>query len=265
VLGTFPTAILPDEILTPGDGQVRALVVVAGNPLLSAPDSDRMRRALGELDTLVSLDLFVNDTAALGSHVLACTDFLEREDFPLAMLQLMPEPYVSWTDAVVPARGERRPEWRILMDLARAVGVPLFGSRAADLALRATLRSLGPAGLAEPLLWPAFGPLALRELRRHPHGMLVSRERPGDFLARRIGTPSGKVELYPRLVWSRLAELEEELERASTAPATSLRLFTKRERLGHNSWMHANGRTHESRRRRAPRRKRRRARPALDG
>ena len=239
VLQALPTGILADEISTPGRERIRALVVVAGNPLLSAPDGKRLRKALGELELLVSVDLFVNDTGAFATHVLPSTDWLEREDFPLAQLQLQPIPYLQWTDAVVEARGERRPEWRILADLAHAAGRPLFGNRVLDLATRAALRAGGAQALLLPLLAAALGPRPLKRLRDNPHGLLARSERPGDFLERRIATPSRRVELFPEDVYARLDELAETLR--ETEPAVlGLRLFTKRERLGHNSWMHSN-------------------------
>ena len=197
VMGALPTGILADEILTPGPEQVRALIVIGGNPLLSAPDGARMRQALASLDTLVCLDLFVTDTAAHASHVLPCTDFLERDDFPLAFLQLQPDPYVQWTDAVVPAREGRRPEWRIISDLCGAAKLPLGGRRVVDALIRTALALGGPKRLIEPLLVPRFGLRPLAFLRRHPHGLRMAREAPGDFLARRIATPSGKVKTLP--------------------------------------------------------------------
>jgi anaerobic selenocysteine-containing dehydrogenase len=247
VMGALPTAILADEILEPGDEQIRALVVIAGNPILSAPDGERLRKAFSALELLVVIDLYVNDTAAHASHALPATDFLEREDFPLAMLQLQPEPYLQWTDAVVPPRGERKPEWWILSELARAAKLPLFGSRALDLGLRAALRLRGPRALVEPMLIPALGLGPLAKLRAHPHGLLVDGERPGDFLERRIGTPSKRVELYPEAVHARLDELALRVSsggppRNSPGPSQELRLFTKREKNGHNSWMHGNPR-----------------------
>jgi anaerobic selenocysteine-containing dehydrogenase len=246
VMSALPSAILADEILTPGPDQVRALVVVAGNPFSSMPGGGRLAEALESLETLISVDLFVNDTAAMATHVLPATDFLERADFPLTQLQLQPIPYLQWTDAVVPPRGERREEWRILFDLARAAGVAISGNRAAELALRGLLRAGGPAAAAAALLGPALGPRALAKLRKHSHGLLVDRERPGDFLERRLLTGSGKVELHPPEIWARLGELRAELDASCAAPVShgeyQLKLFTKRERLGHNSWMHASSR-----------------------
>jgi formate dehydrogenase len=242
VMGTMPTGILADEILTDGAERIRALVVMAGNPVLSGPDGARMRAALDRLEAFVSIDLFVNDTATTATHVLPCTDFLEREDFPLATLQLQPEPYLQWTEAVVAPRGERRPEWRILCDLAKSIGIPLHGSRLADAATRALVGVGGARALAAPLLASALGPRPFKKLGEHPHGIRMAREKDGDFLARRIRTRSRKVELYPKDVWERLPELENTLTVATGPAELSLKLFTKREKNGHNSWMHGNRR-----------------------
>jgi anaerobic selenocysteine-containing dehydrogenase len=240
VLRTLPTAILADEILTPGEGQIRALIVVAGNPLLSAPDGARLRTALRKLELCVSVDLFESDTGAHATHLLPATDWLEREDLPLVQAQLQPVPYVQWSDPVVPPRAERRPEWRILSDIASFAKAPLFGNRAADLVTRGILRAAGAPGLVLPLLARTLGALPLRALRARPHGVLVERERPGDFLTRRIRTPSRKVELFPREVYVPLGALAASLDASSDPRGRVLRLFTKRERLGHNSWMHSN-------------------------
>ncbi len=248
VMGTMPTAILADEILTDGPERIRALVVMAGNPVLSGPDGARLAQALDKLDVFVSIDLFVNDTAATAAtHVLPCTDFLEREDFPLATLQLQPESFLQWTDAVVPPRGERRQEWRILSDLAKQIGVPLNGSVVADAALRALTAIGGAKALVAPLLASAVGPRPFKKLRQNPHGILTKRARSGDFLERRIRTPSKKVELYPEDIWARLPELTASLDAKTAGPTPGrvlLKLFTKREKNGHNSWMHGNGRLH---------------------
>ncbi len=236
VLGTLPTPILADEILTPGPGQVRALICIAGNPVLSAPNSAQLQRALQQLELHVNIDLFVSDTGAHATHVLPAADFLEREDFPLAQLQLQPNPYVQWTDAVVTPHRDRLPEWKILLDLAKAAKLPMFGSRAADVALRLALRARGPRGLALPLLATSLGPRPLRALRRSPHGIdLSDRERPGRYLKSRRRQP---VPLADSEVWARLHELTAELDGGRHA----LRLISRRERLGHNSWMHDNPR-----------------------
>ncbi|MGE0322859.1 MAG: molybdopterin-dependent oxidoreductase [Polyangiaceae bacterium] len=234
VLGALPCAILPDEILTPGPEKLRALVVLAGNPLLSAADGGRLLKAFQSLELLVVIDLFVNDTGALAHAVLPATDWLEREDIPLAQLQLQPEPYLQWTPAVAEVRGERRHDWQILMQLARSSGT-FVGSAAGHRALAASLKLLGPSGLMAAPLAASLGVRPLGRLKRHPHGLRLPESRPGEFLERRIGTPSRRVELCPEAVF---ADASKALRGAPRGP--ELLLFSKRQRVGHNSWMHNN-------------------------
>lgn len=236
VLGALPCSILPDEILTPGPEQVRALVVLAGNPLLSAPDSGRLLEAFKQLEYLVVIDLFVNDTASLADAVLPCTDWLEREDAPLTQLQLQPTPYVQWTPAVTQAKAERRHDWQILLDLAAHSGVQLGGARLIDASLRGALKLAGPRGLLLAPLLTALGRAPMTTLARHPHGLLLPPAVPGAFLGRRIRTASRRVELCPAAVYAQLPLLEQ-LPRPA---AGQLLVFSKRQRLGHNSWLHNN-------------------------
>ena len=102
----MPASVIPHEIETPGERQLRALFVSAGNPVLSVPDGDAMERALGKLDLLVSLDFYVNETNRHADYVLPTTTFFERDDPPVA-LSFYTTPFVQHTDAVVPPRARR--------------------------------------------------------------------------------------------------------------------------------------------------------------
>ncbi|MCA9627299.1 MAG: molybdopterin-dependent oxidoreductase, partial [Myxococcales bacterium] len=234
VLGALPCSILPDEILTRGPDQIRALVVIAGNPLLSAADGGRLLEAFRSLELLVVIDLFINDTGALAHAVLPATDWLEREDMPLAQLQLQPEPYLQWSPAVTPAHGERRHDWQILLELARHGGFPL-GSPALQRGLELALKWMGPSRLLAAPLAASLGPRPLELLKRHPHGLRLPQTPAGDFLRRRIGTRSRRVELCPESVFSDAPRVLADVPREGT-----LLLFSKRQRVGHNSWMHNN-------------------------
>ena len=110
----------------PGRGQLRALIVSAGNPLLSVPDPDRLRAAFGKLDLLVSIDLVVNETGRRADFALPGTTWLERDDVPLAFLPFFVRPFVQWTDAVVPPPGEAREEWQIAEAFSRELGIKPF-------------------------------------------------------------------------------------------------------------------------------------------
>src|SRR5581483_9059690 len=229
VAGTLPTGVLADEILTPGDGQVRALFVIAGNPLLSAPGGERLRRALASLELMVSIDLYRNETGALAHYTLPTTDFLEREDFPLVQVGMQPEPYAQITPPVVAPRGERRTEGRILVDLARAAGVRMFRAPGASW----LLGRLGPERLL-PLVSRALG-WPVGEARR-PGGVRLADDVPGEFL-RAVAAGGKPIQLAPRDILAAVPRETARLEReASGAPP--LRLIGRRQRRSHNSWMH---------------------------
>src|SRR3954470_2729590 len=123
VLGQMPAGVMADEIETPGRGQLRALIVSAGNPLVSVPDPKRLRAAFGKLDLLVSIDLFVNETGRHADFVLPATTWLEREDVPVAFLPFFIRPFVQWTDAVVDPAGDAHQEWQVVEALARELGI----------------------------------------------------------------------------------------------------------------------------------------------
>ncbi|MGB1581532.1 MAG: molybdopterin-dependent oxidoreductase, partial [Nevskiales bacterium] len=129
--GGFPGGILADEILQPGKEQIRALFVTGGNPLMTMPNSARLREAFKQLELLVVTDIYLNETASLAHYVLPATSPLERADLPFVFplfLGMQSKPYVSATDALVEPQGEQRDEATIYTDLATACGVSLFGS-----------------------------------------------------------------------------------------------------------------------------------------
>ena len=119
MLGSEPAANMAAEIITPGDGQIRALIVSAGNPVLSTPNGPDLEKALDQLDLMVSLDLYINETNAHADYVLPATAMYEREDAPIFSLTFFAQPFFQVTEAVVPPAGEARPEWQVFDDLAR--------------------------------------------------------------------------------------------------------------------------------------------------
>lgn len=246
----FPGGVLADEILTPGEGQVRALFVTGGNPLITMANAGRLKEAFRKLELLVVLDILPNETGRLADWILPCTSPFQRPDLPFIfplMLGLQARPYLQATAAVEAPRGAQRDEASIYLELCRACGVDLFGSSVAQGALEAMARfhqarhglphlTLPQEGLLSALLrltgQPSFG-----KLSKHEHGMLREDHTGGDFLGARVTTDDGKVHLAP----ARLLEEAEGLE-ASFAAQTSaerpLRLITKRHVKTHNSWTH---------------------------
>jgi anaerobic selenocysteine-containing dehydrogenase len=251
VADTFPAGLLADEILTPGDGRVRALFCVSGNPLLTVPNSDgKLERALEALELLVVIDIFKNETANHAHYILPGSSALQRPDLPFVFQSLMgvqPVPYAQYTDAVVPLEGEQRDETMILLQLARACGSRLFGSRAVSLVLNGWL-SLGlTTERFLGLMARGFGLGSLRALRKEPHGRLLEPHRGDDFLGSRVVNEDGLVDLAPGdlVAASERLSADFDIERARR---TELKLISKREQHSHNSWLHNHPRFVEGKR-----------------
>jgi formate dehydrogenase len=249
VVGELPSGILPDEITTPGEGQVRALVVTAGNPVLSTPNGAALAAALRSLECTVVLDMYESETAALADYLLPCTTFLEREDVPLLHSNLMLTPYAQWTDAVVPPQGEAKPEWEVFALLSDAMGVPMLDSRlfawarraarlfGADLGPRALLDLLVRLGPAGDRFVPWSRGLSLAKLAAQPHGVLLPPLRTG-VLRDKLRTRDRRVHLDDDEI---AAEIHR-LRAVAAAPAADggypFRLIGRRDPRSNNSWLH---------------------------
>jgi formate dehydrogenase len=247
----FPGGILADEILTPGKGQIRALFVTGGNPLLTMANAGRLREAFQSLELLVTVDIYRNETGSLAHYVLPATSPFERADLPFIfplMLGLQSKPYLQATRPVVRPDGAQRDEASIYLELCRAAGVGLFGSSVAQLALEAMVgvRSAFQGDGEQPglpqeallsLLLRLTGQGSFGELLAHPHGRLRPDHAPGSFLGARVLTDDGKVDLAPSPLLAQAARLEGVWE-DERREARRLKLITKRQVITHNSWTH---------------------------
>lgn len=129
-LGTeMPCNVLADEILTPGDGQIRALINIGGNPVVAFPDQDKMAKALDSLELLVSVDVTMAQTARRSDYVLAPAMCLERDDISNLSEWWYEVPYARYTEAVADAPGDLIDEYAMLWGLAKRMGfaLPLAG------------------------------------------------------------------------------------------------------------------------------------------
>ena len=244
--GGFPGGILADEILTPGDEQIRALFVTGGNPLLTMANSARLAQAFKELELLVVTDIYLNETASLAHYVLPATSPLERADLPFVFplfLGLQSKPYIAATDAVVTPRHDQRDEATIYTDLATASGVGLFESRIAQNILRvlAWANSLGgrrrslPVPLILNLLLKITGQKSFKTLAATPDGMARPAPTPGTFLKDRLTTEDGKLHLTTEMLLAEAEKLDAAFARLSSSPKP-FKLISKRTHHTHNSW-----------------------------
>ncbi len=244
VLGELPAALLPLEITTPGERQIRALFVSAGNPVLSVPDGDALEEALGELDLMVSLDFYVNETNRHADYVLPSTTMYEREDVPVALLPFFATPWVQATEAVTEPPGEARQEWEIIDAIARRIGKAPYSLPAFRALAKIGIR-LSPRRIVDLLLrtGPRGDLFGLRRsglsvaklLRDHPHGLVLSEYLETGLLKKKLRTESGRIDLAPAAIVAELRRLGEAGHEANGFP---LRMIGLRELRSHNSWMH---------------------------
>ncbi|MFH9612245.1 molybdopterin oxidoreductase family protein [Streptomyces pratensis] len=247
--GELPVAALAEEIETPGEGRIRALIVIAGNPVLSAPDGDRLDRALADgLDFMISVDPYLNETARHADVVLPPPPPSQSAHFDFALNSLAVRNQVRYSRPAVPLEEGRMDESEILARLVLAVG----GRHGAphgtvdDLAISGALAKAGvPEELADDLagrtgaerrldLMLRLGPyeLTLEQLLAQPHGIDLGPLKPR--LPQVLRTRSGRIELFPAPIAADLPRLRASL---GARPA-GLVLVGRRHLRSNNSWMH---------------------------
>ncbi len=267
VRGELPAATLPDEIETAGDGRVRAMITVAGNPVLSTPDGDRLDAALGTLDFMVSVDLYLNETTRHADVILPGSSPLRRPHYDFFFTQVAIRNVANYSPAVLPAEGPE--EWEVLLRLAAIVSgmgpdvdvdqfddmvfgrlvertaghpeSPVHGRDPAEL-MAATGGGRGPERVLDFMIrtgpyGDGFGAdpdgLSLETLKAAPHGIdlgpLVPR------LPDALATPSGTVELAPEAILHDVPRLAAAADRI---PNGDMVLIGRRDLRSNNSWMH---------------------------
>ena len=267
--GELPVACLAEEIDTPGEGQIRAMLTMAGNPALSTPDSGRLGRALDSLELMVCLDVYVNETTRHADVILPGPSPLRRSHYDIALYQLAVRNVANYSAPVLPPDPALPDEWR---NILRLTGIVTGQGPAADVdaiddfvAAEAVKREVGmpgsrlagrdPAGLLE-VLRPRTGPerlldllvragpygdrfgedpvgLTLARLEETPHGVDLGPLRPR--LPGSLRTASGRIELAPEPIIADLPRLEKALGRRANG---GMVLVGRRNLRSNNSWMH---------------------------
>ena len=245
-LGDLPSAVLADEIETPGQGQIRAMVTFAGNPVLSAPNGRRIAAAFEKLDFMVSIDIYINETSRHADVILPPCWNLAEDHIDLLFSAVAVRNIVRWSPPVVqPEEGELA-DWEILLALTERLGGGPLGDPWGDRIL-GWLRPLGvrwtPTGFLNLLLrlgpygdrfLPWSNGLSLEKLKAAPHGIDMGPLQPG--VERRLYHKDRRVHLASSCMLEAIAELERDL--AAKATENGLVLIGRRELRSNNSWMH---------------------------
>jgi anaerobic selenocysteine-containing dehydrogenase len=244
--GELPVAVMAEEMLTPGEGQVRALVTVAGNPVLSTPNGGQLDRALESLEFMVSIDPYLNETTRHARVILPGVAPLERAHYDVAFHALAVRNTAKYAPALFAPPAGAKDDWEILLELGRRLEKLRGGRGVRNAAAYGLLKRLGPDGILGlglrlgphgPGLNPLASGLTLRRLARQPHGVDLGPLEP--CLPGRLATPRNRIDLAPAAFLADLDRLGKTYPAEEAAPGNgTLSLIGRRNVRDNNSWMH---------------------------
>ncbi|HEX7332152.1 MAG TPA: molybdopterin-dependent oxidoreductase [Pyrinomonadaceae bacterium] len=241
--GEIPVATLAEEILTEGKGQVKALVTLAGNPVLSTPNGRELDRALASLEFMVSIDCYINETTSHAHIILPPTSSLERGHYDLAFHLLAVRNIAKFSPPLFQPEAEARHDWEILLELQTRMENGGVLNRVKS----RVMKQLGPEGLLD--LGLRFGPhgakfnplskgLTLRKVKKAVHGIdlgpLTS------CLPGRLRTADKCIELAPEVLVKDVERVKSKFPATAAVHDTNgdLLLIGRRQLRTNNSWMH---------------------------
>lgn len=190
--GEYPVACLAEEILTPGEGQIKAMVIGAGNPVVTTPNAEQLDKAFSELDFMVAVDFYVTETSRHADVILPPVTALERDHYDIVFHNFAVRNFATYSEAVVEIDEDQLTDWQIYLSLAERLDA-LNGKNTAHYA---ALWDKQPKGVVDDLLKaglyggkprsadeeafaysnstadesPVRG-LSLETLKAHPHGI----------------------------------------------------------------------------------------------
>ena len=225
--GEYPVATLADEILTAGDGQIKAMITIAGNPVLSTPNGKHLEKALESLDFMVAIDIYLNETSKHADLILPSTTGLETAHYDLIFHQLAVRNTSKYNEALFERTEEQRHDWEILN------------------ALTERMTGLKNPATPEIMLDYLFGNspykdqgISVKKLKENPHGIDFGALKP--CLPERLFTTDKKIELAPELFTNDMIRLQKEFNTPKADKSTELpfALISRRHLRNNNSWMH---------------------------
>jgi anaerobic selenocysteine-containing dehydrogenase len=271
VLGEYPVGVLAEEIATPGENQIRAMITVAGNPVVSTPHSVQLDAAIADLEFMVSIDIYLNETTRHADVILPTPSALEKDHYDIGLLIYAVRNIANYSEPVLARDADMPEEWEILVKLGailQGLGAdadpsmideqiitamvtsavtqsssPVFGRDVEEI-LTALSRNgrRGTARMLDFLLQSgpygaAFGTqpdgMSLDLLLANPHGVDLGALE--SRIPEMLRTPSGRIELSPPQFIADLIRLENSI--GAHDPAQML-LVGRRELKSNNSWMH---------------------------
>lgn len=237
IFGGLPATVLADDILSDAPDRVRALIVFAGNPVISFPDTAKMEAALDRLELLVCLDIYLSDTATFGQWALPATTQFEKPSMHFMVDKYEQSRRIEWKPQVVEPAGDARPEWHVVQDICVAAGVPFLNNPAIHQQViehRARNAFYTERNMYEGVLPDG---VTLDEIMASPGGIELPAPEPGSFFDEYVRTADHKLQLAPADFMAAIDHVLED-ERVSD-PRFPYWLISGYRRLrSFNSWTH---------------------------
>jgi anaerobic selenocysteine-containing dehydrogenase len=234
--GELPVSAFAEEIETPGKGQVRAVLTIAGNPVLSTPDGKRLGEAFETLDFMAAVDIYLNETTRHADVILPPTTALERDHYDIVFHGLAVRNTARFTPAALPKPPGTMHDWEIFRELVVRTQARLDRKPPLVARLRERLvLSLSPTFLLGMLLRTG-GRTTISDLRKHPEGIDLGPLRP--TLPERLMTRDKRIHLAPSLVTDELPRLKPAMAALGDGATGGLVLIGRRHQQDCNSWMH---------------------------
>jgi len=229
--GELPALAMAEEIMTPGDGQIKAMVTIAGNPVLSSVDATTLDAAFASLDFCLAIDFYINETTRHADVILPPTSPLEHDHYDIVFHRFAVRDTTRMNEAVFERDPESLHDWEILNQLSEKIAElkqePFAALPAPDLIVAHGIEN-GPLGK------DTDRNLTLDTIRLHPNGLDLGPLKTG--MLQRLCTSDGKINLVPEIY---LEDLPRLLDAAANKPTEgSLLLIGRRHVRSNNSWMH---------------------------
>jgi len=237
IFGGLPASLLADDILSDDDDRVRALIVFAGNPVISFPDTPKIEAALERLDLLVSLDIYHSDTATFADWSLPATTQFEKPSMHFMVDKYDQTRRLEWKPQVVEPSGDARPEWNIMQDIMVAADAPFLNNP--DLHAKVVEHRAEGTFYPEREMYEGVMPdgVVLQDVIDAPQGIELAPYDHRRFFEDHVALPSGRMQIGPE----DLVEGLDTILRAapSTDEGFPLLLISGQRRLrSFNSWTH---------------------------
>jgi anaerobic selenocysteine-containing dehydrogenase len=244
--GELPASVMAEEMLTPGEGRIRAMITVAGNPVLSTPNGAQLDRAYASLDFAVSIDFFINETSRHADIILPPVSPIQRSHYDLALYLTAVRNVAKYSPPAFALKKGELDDWQIVTELGCRLAERRHGKLSKQyLTARATQKA-GPERVLDlGLRLGAYGKrlnplgtgLSLGKLKKNPHGIDLGPMQ--STLPEGLPEKHGPVDLAPDLFVDDLDRLRARfLTAGSIASDGQLLLIGRRQLRSNNSWMH---------------------------